>query len=142
MPNNITALNDDLQKHAEDEAAAYAENFNAEEAAELTSEEKERIAAIEQESSVVVTERNADGTKASIPLSDFAAPLDEKIGSIKAIAGDTEAMIRRSTRATFVRPLRTRRPRFVLRLSKPSRISLCPTKILMRTRSFASTISV
>lgn len=94
MPNNITALNDDLQKHAEEEAAAYAENFNAEEAAELTPEEQERIAAMEQESSVVVTERNADGTKASIPLSDFAAPLDEKIGSIKAIAGDTEAMIK------------------------------------------------
>lgn len=94
MANNIIALNNDLQKHAEEEAAVYAENFNSEGATELTPEEQEKLAAMERETSVVVTERNADGTKASIPLADYAAPVDEKIGTITAIADDTATMIK------------------------------------------------
>jgi len=93
MPNNIIPLNADLKKHAEEEAAVYAENFDKN-MGELTDEDKKKLEALEAETAVVVTETNPDGTKASVPLQDYAAKLDEKVGTIKAISADTETMIK------------------------------------------------
>ena len=87
MSNNITLLENELKQQATAEALAYAEDFSK--YGTLTDKEKELLNN-NSENQVVVTEVGKDGNRVSVPLSEYAAPLDSMVTEI----GDVQNAVR------------------------------------------------
>lgn len=90
--NNITMLNEDLAKRSQEEAATYGDNFPRD--VELTEEEQAKIAQLEADTQTFITETGPDGTKTSIPLKEYASPLDERVTEIQNTADGVNELIK------------------------------------------------
>jgi len=92
MSNKIIELENDLKKRAAEEAATYEENFDKD--MELTKEDQEKLAQIEQEVQTMVTETAPDGSSSSVPISEFASPLDDRVAEINSVSDDATEVLK------------------------------------------------
>ena len=92
MSNKIIELENDLKKRFAEEATVYDENFDKD--MKLTTEDQEKLAQIEQEVQVMVTETAPDGTSSSVPISEFASPLDSRVAEINSVNDNATEMLK------------------------------------------------
>lgn len=92
MSNKIVELEADLKKKAEEESAAYQENFDK--SMDLSEEDKQKLAELETETQMVITETAPDGSSTSTPINEYASPLDTRVAEIGAVSNEASELLK------------------------------------------------